>query len=71
MPEIIVEVYVPLTEREKKLLYGYKGELIRCKDCKSAYRAEVYSPSIRCEITNCILTTEDYCSLGERRTKDD
>ena len=34
MTEIIVEFPSPLTEKEKKMIYGYKGELIRCKDCK-------------------------------------
>lgn len=34
MAEIIVEFPSPLTEKEKKMIYGYKGELTRCKDCK-------------------------------------
>lgn len=32
--EIIVEFPSPLTEKEQRMIYGYKGELIRCKDCK-------------------------------------
>ena len=34
MAEIIVEFPIPLTEREKKLICGYKGEIVRCKECK-------------------------------------
>lgn len=34
MAEIIVEFPSPLTEKEKKMIYGYKGELTRCKDCE-------------------------------------
>lgn len=32
--EIIVEFPSPLTDKEKKMIYGYKGEIVRCKDCK-------------------------------------
>lgn len=34
MSEIIVEFPSKLTAREKKMIYGYNGELIRCKDCE-------------------------------------
>ena len=34
MNEIIVEMPSPLTDKEKKMIYGYHGELIRCKDCR-------------------------------------
>ena len=34
MREYIVEFPSALTEKEQKMIYGFKGELIRCKDCK-------------------------------------
>lgn len=32
--EIIVEFPTPLTDKEKKMIYGYKGEVVRCFDCE-------------------------------------
>lgn len=64
MAEIIVEFPIPLTEREKKLICGYKGEIVRCKDCKwfndlgCAIRIVDESDKPR---------EDDFCSFGERR----
>lgn len=51
--EIIVEFPSPLTDKEKKMIYGYKGEVVRCKDCRKW----------------CICHKSDdfYCADGERK----
>lgn len=65
MDEIIVEFPIPLTEREKKLIYGYKGEIVRCKDCVSR---DI------CRTTNiwAVAPRDDwFCADGERRDDGD
>lgn len=72
--EIIVEFPTPLTDKEKKMIYGYKGEVVRCKDCVYCKRFnDVWYAPKRDELL-CTLyvekyhTTEnDYCSRGERK----
>lgn len=67
MAEIIVEFPITLTEREKKLICGYKGEIVRCKDCKNLVRSEGvckvlsnnYEPPV-------YVDDDDFCSRGER-----
>ena len=59
--EIIVEFPSPLTEREKKWIYGYKGEIVRCKDC---VRRDI------CRTTNiwAVPPRDDwFCADGKRR----
>ena len=59
--EIIVEFPSPLTDKEKKMIYGYKGEVVRCKDCKFYWKNE--------DDVICLASPSDnaYCSEGERR----
>lgn len=66
--EIIVEFPSPLTDKEKKMIYGYKGEVVRCKDCK------YYNPHHHyCEGIGYWFGIEGewgdngYCYKGERR----
>ena len=60
MAEIIVEFPIPLTEREKKLICGYKGEIVRCKECKYFYKASKYCSEF-------MTKDEDgFCKWGER-----
>lgn len=59
--EIIVEFPSPLTEKEKKMIYGYKGEVVRCKDCKYA---DEYA---RCGWVSWYNRKDDFCSRAERR----
>lgn len=74
MAEIIVEFPSPLTEKEKKMIYGYKGDLIRCKDCKYFREGSHIFPYIyQCWRTtiygNPVIyptTPDDFCSRGER-----
>lgn len=63
MAEIIVEFPSPLTEREQRMIYGYKGEIVRCKDCK--YFAEVDPAETYAHCPH--MRETDFCSLGERR----
>lgn len=62
--EIIVELPIPLTKREKKLICGYKGEIVRCKDCK-------WFNDLGCAIRIIDESDkpreDDFCSFGERR----
>lgn len=61
--EIIVEFPTPLTDKEKKMIYGYKGEVVRCRDCKyydSEYRYCTNVPDIWTK-------PNGYCSWGERK----
>lgn len=70
MAEIIVEFPSPLTEREKKLIYGYKGEIVRCKDCKHNYydgNQLICQKLYWCDCNNFEPSAEDFCSHGERR----
>ena len=61
--EIIVEFPSPLTDREKKMIYGYKGEVVRCKDCKLAERKCKWY----CVKRQNIVNDDDFCSWGERK----
>lgn len=70
MSEIIVEFPSPLTDREKKMIYGYKGEVVRCKDCKYS---DWWGPEGK-ETFNCIrfldvppVTPDFYCAWGEKK----
>ena len=69
MAEIIVEFPSPLTEQEQKFIYGYKGELVRCKDCK------LFDPEHEGGIGSCGLdmnvTANDYCSKAERKESEE
>lgn len=75
MAEIIVEFPSPLTEREQRMIYGYKGEIVRCKDCKYFREGSPIIPYMyQCWRTTfygnpVIYTTtpDDFCSRGERR----
>lgn len=66
--EIIVEFPSSLTDEEKKMIYGYKGEVVRCKDCKhrevqvdGVFRYEI------CGIRSEIINLDGYCHMGKRR----
>ena len=70
MSEIIVEFPSPLTDKEKKMIYGYKGEVVRCKDCK--YMTEHYDtdgnvPYWTCSEWDSGTDYDGYCHYGERR----
>lgn len=77
--EIIVEFPSPLTEKEQRMIYGYKGELIRCKDCKHRDWDVVDIPygltkhiewcSIRfnAEGENIEVSPNDFCSKAESK----
>ena len=56
--EIIVEFPTPLTDKEKKMIYGYKGEVVRCKDCE--YRSDDH-----CYLDGRGTQDDDYCSWGK------
>lgn len=66
MNEIIIEFPSKLTEKEKKMIYGYKGELVRCKDCKH------WGIHKRLNVPWCFemhidKSADGYCDSGERR----
>ena len=62
--EIIVEFPTPLTDKEKKMIYGYKGEVVRCKDCIHYWKNK---PSD--DVPVCLASPKDdaFCSEGERK----
>lgn len=62
--EIIVEFPTPLTDKEKKTIYGYKGEVVRCKDCRW-FENDGYHTN--CQIMRFCVEDDDYCSRGERK----
>ena len=66
MAEIIVEFPSPLTEREKKLIYGYKGEIVRCKDCWKR-GDEDFCPLVHDNCYPPTLPDDWFCADGKRR----
>lgn len=66
--EIIVEFPSPLADKEKKMIYGYKGEVVRCKDCR--WGREVCG-NIECSADLNLPPEyhgyEWYCPNGERK----
>ena len=67
MCEIIVEFPSKLTEKEKKMVYGYKGELTRCKDCKWWGLSDHNTLGIHtCKKYSGVRFESDYCSRAER-----
>lgn len=67
--EIIVEFPSPLTDKEKKMIYGYKGEVVRCKDCKHRDPEDHKCDCGELERAGCVFPVGDdyFCSFGERR----
>lgn len=72
LSEIIVEFPSPLTDKEKKMIYGYKGEVVRCKDCKHRDPEDHKCDSGALERAGCVFPVADdyFCSWGERREDD-
>ena len=77
--EIIVEFPSPLTDKEKKMIYGYKGEVVRCKDCyycateksfgKVYHYCEAFEQYAEGDLIGVSLEVnpDHFCSWGERR----
>ena len=71
MREIIIPIGDDECTRKIERVYGIKGELIRCKDCKS--RSEVSYKCIfgenlyRCYVHECFVMDGDFCSFGEKK----
>lgn len=63
--EIIVEFPSPLTNKEKRMICGYKGELIRCKDCKHWDCDDSESYCDELGIFNTDMNS--YCSYAKRK----
>lgn len=72
MSEIIVEFPSPLTDKEKKMIYGYKGEVVRCKDCKKYIPCQKLpiGTSKWCDLFDRATCEMNYCGWGERREDD-
>ena len=62
--EIIVEFPTPLTDKEKKMIYGYKGEVVRCKDC-------FYRDGNACDYSAVYVRPNGYCQWGRREEDED
>ena len=46
-------------------------EVVRCKECKKGYVAEVHgSPVVRCPYLERLMKLDGYCVFGERREAD-
>ena len=66
MTEIIVEFPSKLTAKEKGMIYGYKGELVRCKDCKHwGMHKSLNAPW--CFEMHIDKSEDGFCDSGERR----
>ncbi len=67
--EIIVEFPTPLTDKEKKMIYGYKGEVVRCKDCiRYAPFKDVDGVCLAHNTGVLIIMSQNgYCNLGVSR----
>lgn len=47
---------------------GYRGRLIRCKDCKHRYKEGEQVVINRCELNHNLAQSDDwFCADGERR----
>ena len=68
--EIIVEFPTPLTDKEKKMIYGYKGEVVRCKDCK-LYEPNNFPIKTGHPCSRVGLKPNDFCSWVEPLWEDD
>ena len=75
MSEIIVEFPSKLTAKEKEMIYGYNGELTRCKNCCFFHK---YPRIIgderddgRCEwIDERLVEQDHFCSWGAERSEE-
>lgn len=74
MRELIIPVGDDECTRKIERVYGIRGELIRCKDCKYFHLYEVKSVTLSlCERKrmNAIeMDADDYCSRAERKADD-
>lgn len=61
--EIIVDFPFLLKDKEKKMIYGYKGDVVRCKDCKHYWKN-----STTTDAPLCLASPKDdaFCSEAER-----
>lgn len=65
--EIIVEFPTPLTDKEKKMIYGYKGEVVRCKDCKHRFLEIINGEMVfSCLYRMGTLDLNGYCDCGSK-----
>lgn len=64
--EIIVEFPSPLTDKEKKMIYGYKGEAVRCKDCEFRNGCESGKGDV-CDYSAVYVHPNGFCNWGKRR----
>ena len=72
MTEIIVEFPSPFTEREKKMIFGYKGELIRCKYCQSWKENTCNLPEHNwCGTLQMLTHAGDYCAWSPNLDEDE
>ena len=69
--EIIVEFPSQLTEREKKMIYGYKGEIVRCEYCIHYWKNHL-KDDYDDTVAVCLASPKDdaFCSEGERRKEE-
>lgn len=65
--EIIVEFPSPLTEKEQRMICGYKGELIRCKYCKYWRMNTQFCTMFSGLCTVQRMQPDGYCSEAERK----
>ena len=72
--EIIVEFPAPLTDKEKKMIYGYKGEVVRCFDCKyfqwnmrTSGTVPLALDEFECKHWGGSCDPIGFCAWGERR----
>lgn len=67
MTEIIVR-FPTLSEKEKQMIYGYQGDIIRCRDCVNLESgSSALGKWCYCRISGMNIEPDEYCSWAERR----
>lgn len=64
MKDITGREYIYGTAQDKNGA-PYLFNIVRCKDCKN-YRSDGGAMMI-CEVTDCYMNDDDFCSYGERK----
>lgn len=65
MAEIIVDIGDNLVET---IGCEFKGELVRCKECKYYDNEDYGEPTRYCTWHESVVNADDYCSYGVRKT---
>ena len=63
----ILHIDTEVKNGKVNIVVEWQGELVRCKDCKHAYkRKPINKTAILCELFGAGMKDNDFCSYGER-----